>query len=759
MVILFSIFLIGFTAMVAQIVILREFLIVFYGNEISIGFILGSWLLWGALGSGFLGRFADKIKPKLDLFLICQLVLSLLLVLSILAVRSIKFYFKLSPGEIIGIIPMAVSSFIIIAPICMLLGFMFSLACRIYQKKSAEAAQDIGIVYSLESVGAMFGGVILSLVLIRFFNSIAISVLLGLLNIFAAACLQFRLRKSRTGVFFTVAFLVIFIAVLVLGLFKAWDDLDEFSRKRQWQGYEILDARNSIYGNIMVTKRDSQYSFFDNGLHLYSIPDKQSSEEAVHFALLEHEHPQNLLLVGGGVGGLLGEILKHPIKRVDYLELDPVIMEMAAKYLPSKEYVPLRDARVSTYNLDGRFFIKNTNNKYDCVITHLGDPYTAQVNRYYTVDFFKEINNVLAEGGIFSFALSSSESYISPELGVYLSSVYFGLKEVFKEVLVIPGDKAYFLACNKKGVLTDNYYILMNRAKERKLDLKYVREYYLFSKLSAQLLAYTKGVLLQNNQVKLNYDFQPSTYYYNITSWTARLGDAFLRKMLKAVNFKIALNIMLGFCALIFLSGLIAMRKPEGSYKQISLMALIITGFSTMAIQMILLLSFQIIYGYVFYKIGFLLTIFMAGLATGGFWMTILMKQFKSPLIILIRSSFLLCILVLGLPLFFSWSLNSSNAVVYQLGANIMFPLFSAIAGLLAGVQFPMVNKIYLGNKQDKGQAAGLTYGVDLLGSCLGAFLTGIFLIPVLGITGSCFVVAALNFSVLAMLILARDRF
>lgn len=747
--------------MIAQIIIMREFLIVFYGNEISIGFILGSWLIWGAIGSWSLGKIADKIKAKLDLFLTCQLVLSLLFVLSILAIRSIKFYLKLAPGEIIGIIPMIISSFLIIAPICMLLGFMFTLGCRIYQTKSAEVAESIGMAYCFESIGAMIGGVLLSFILIRFFNSITIGVILSLLNILAATCLQFRLKKSRIGVSFIVAFLVIFIAVLALGVFRAWDDLDQSSRIRQWQGYEILEARNSIYGNIMVTKRDNQYSFFDNGLHLYSVPDKLASEEAVHFALLEHKHPQDLLLVGGGVGGLIGEILKYPVRSVDYLELDPIIIKMAAKYLPEKEFAPLRDARVSIYNLDGRFFIKSAqrvHKKYDCVITHLGDPYTAQVNRYYTVEFFREVKNILNEDGIFSFALSSSESYISPELGEYLRSIYFGLKEVFKDVLVIPGDTAYFIACDKMGMLTDNYNILMDRAKERNLDLAYVRGYYLSSKLSPQLLAYTKGVLSQMSQVKLNYDFQPSAYYYNMTSWAARLGGPVFKRMLKGVNFSKVIKAVFGVCILIILMGLIGVRKNKYFYKLASLMALMATGFSTMATQVIILLSFQIIYGFVFYKIGFLLTVFMAGLAIGSLWMTIFIRQSRSLLKILIRSNFLICILLLALPLFFLWLLASASEIVYQLGVNIIFPLFSVIAGLLAGVQFPVVNKIFLSNHQEEGQVAGLTYGVDLLGSCFGAFLTGTFLIPVLGIAWSCFAIAAINLSVLIVLGLCRTR-
>jgi len=127
-----------------------------------------------------------------------------------------------------------------------------------YQTKSSENARNIGMAYCLESSGSLLGGVLLSFILIRFLNSVTISVILGLLNILSAAYLQLKTRRDKSGIMFAAAFLAIVIAVVVLWFFSAWDDLDDYSRSRQWQGYQILEARNSIYGNIMVTKRDGQ---------------------------------------------------------------------------------------------------------------------------------------------------------------------------------------------------------------------------------------------------------------------------------------------------------------------------------------------------------------------------------------------------------------------------------------------------------------------------------------------------------------------
>ena len=154
-----SIILIGFTAMASQIIYMRELLIVFYGNELSISFILASWLIAGAIGSALLGRFTDlpslrgpTCPPKpnaqlirrrrkgrsnlISVFSLCQIILAISLPLGIVAARMIKPALNVNPGQVLPLFPIIALSFLILAPICIILGFMFSLACSIYHLHS-----------------------------------------------------------------------------------------------------------------------------------------------------------------------------------------------------------------------------------------------------------------------------------------------------------------------------------------------------------------------------------------------------------------------------------------------------------------------------------------------------------------------------------------------------------------------------------------------------------------------------------------------
>ncbi|MCX5686402.1 MAG: fused MFS/spermidine synthase [Candidatus Omnitrophica bacterium] len=751
-----SVIVIGFTAMASQIVFIRELLVVFYGNELSIGFILASWLAGGAIGSGLLGRYADRVKFKLNLFLSCQIILSLLLPLGIVAIRLTKNVLHINPGEIIPLSPMAISGFVILAPVCVILGFMFSLACRIYDFQTAGGASRIGRVYVLEALGAMAGGVLASFILIRCLDSLEIMGALAILNIICSLIIPLASREVMSRTLFLAASNLILAGLVMMWPLKGWSRIESYTLTKEWAGYDLIASKNSIYGNVAITKKDAQTSFFDNGLHLYTIPDIQNAEERVHYALLENRDPKDILLVGGGVGGLVSEALKHPVERIDYVELDPMILNLARLHLPEEYYRPLEGQKVYIHYTDGRSFIKNTDKRYDCIIVDLGDPLTAQINRYYTVEFFREAKKALKDAGLISFGLGSSENYINAELGKFLRSIYTTLKEVFADVLVIPGDTAYFLATDQEAMLTYDYGLLMKRAGERKLDIKYVREYYLSSKLSDERIACMEDCVSGKGEV--NCDFRPISYYYAMLFLTARFRGSAFNETLKSITEEGIWKALVFICLFILLSGA-ALFNDKRRFEKSSLAALSIAGFVLMTAQIIACLAFQVIYGYLYYKLGVILTSYMAGLALGGWFAVRMVRADVFGRGIFIGTQALLSLYLFMLPALLGLLAGSRGIPAIWLGANIIFPLISVIAGFIGGFQFPLANKIYLNGKEGMvAGTAGLTYGIDLLGSCLGALFAGGFLIPVMGIPKTCYAVGFMSLAACALLFFSSRR-
>ncbi|MFH1061995.1 MAG: fused MFS/spermidine synthase [Candidatus Omnitrophota bacterium] len=754
--IIFAVLLLGISSITAQIVLLREFLIIFYGNEISMGYLLAAWLLGIALGSWLLGRFADKIQNKYTVFSLCQLGLGFLLPSSILAIRAVKAVFNLVPGQIIDFGFMVVSSFAIILPLGMLLGFMFAFSCRMYESPAGPGVEQISKVYILEDMGSMLGGFVVSFFLIRSMQAFDLMAVLGILNISIALRIGTFANKQLRKTAFLLG-MVICILILSLKLFGQWDKLNARSLCWQWQGSNLLSSTNSIYGNIALTSRQEQISFFYNGLHLYTIPDKQTAEESAHFALLAHKNPQTILLIGGGINGSVQEILQHSVEKIDYLELDPELIKQAKVYVPKSAYLALENPKVKIHYLDARFFVKNSKNKYDCVILNMGNPYTAQINRFYTVEFFQEIKQLLKPNGIFSLTLISSENYISNDLREFLASIYKSLNQVFAQVKVIPGDTACFLASSQRNAITDNYQDFRLRTQARNLNINYVRDYYLFNKLAPDKIQQFLRVLQPTINTKTNHDFQPISYYYDMVFWASLFRDSWFRAMLKAMD-QPRLWFIAAFGLMLLLGITLRRKKEKYFYKQAVLVTVLITGFAEMSFQIVLLLCFQVIYGYVFYKLGLILTCFMLGLVLGAMYITKTMPKIKDDFKIFILTQISVCLYPLLLPLIFYGIAQTTSSSLAWLGANIIFPGLPIIAGFIGGIQFPLANKIYLAGNQNIGKAAGINFGADLCGACIGAFLTGTFLIPILGIAKTCLFAAMLNIGVLIMLIITADN-
>ena len=149
----------GFTFTVTQALLIRELLVAFFGNELSIGLILACWLILEATGSGLLGRLARRWGRRAPSFAVLQVLFALFLPLCLYAASISRSLIGAIPGEGVGLIPMFISSFLILMPLALVDGAMFTFGCRAYSELTAQQAPSIGRVYVYEAVGAIIGGV------------------------------------------------------------------------------------------------------------------------------------------------------------------------------------------------------------------------------------------------------------------------------------------------------------------------------------------------------------------------------------------------------------------------------------------------------------------------------------------------------------------------------------------------------------------------------------------------------------------------
>ena len=121
----FGFLLMGFTFTVTQALLIRELLVAFFGNELSIGLILACWLILEATGSGLLGRLARRWGRSAPSFAVLQVLFAVLLPLCLYAASISRSLVGAIPGEGVGLIPIFVSSFFILMPLALVDGRLF----------------------------------------------------------------------------------------------------------------------------------------------------------------------------------------------------------------------------------------------------------------------------------------------------------------------------------------------------------------------------------------------------------------------------------------------------------------------------------------------------------------------------------------------------------------------------------------------------------------------------------------------------------
>jgi len=121
-------------------------------------------------------------------------------------------------------------------------------------------------------------------------------------------------------------------------------------------------------------------------------------EMLVYPAVVTHSSPQNLLIIGGGDGGALKEILRNPVKYACLVEIDRQVIEVSQEYFPWLS-PSLKDERADLIIADGREFIERTERKFDIAFVDSSDPVGPSLSLH-EKDFYRKLKKCLKPGGV-----------------------------------------------------------------------------------------------------------------------------------------------------------------------------------------------------------------------------------------------------------------------------------------------------------------------------------------------------------------------
>jgi spermidine synthase len=759
--VLLAIVAVGFSGIVVQILLLREFLIVFAGTELVIAIILANWLILEALGAYTAGKLIERSNNSVGVFVGINILFSLSFPFIIYATRLLKEIMGVLPGEGIGLAPIFISSLLLFAPLSFMHGALFSVSCRLHSKSFAftHKASPVGNTYIFETLGTIVGAVVFTYLFIPFLNSFQIAFLVMCLNLLLGLFLVAgNVKHSFSAKLLTGLSVVIIIATAILLIGPGSKGFHQSTVQQQWPGQQVVHYRNSFHGNITVTSNNGQYTFFADGKPIITSPDPDLLflEEFVHLPMLSHPDPRTVLVLSGGAGGMINEILKHPVNRVVYTELDPMLLEVVKIFPTPVSEVELADPRVNVEYLDGRLYVKQTTERFDLILVGATSPVNLQTNRLFTKEFFNMAEQRLGDGGILALSLPGSLTYLSRELKNINASVLTSLSAVYGNVRVIPGDINLYLASNANLDSLVSTPALSQRLYERNIQTGLMNTFYIDFKLDIRWTDWFFDSM-QGASNQPNHDFRPRAMFYSIAHWNELFspGTAKIFAWLENINLK---HLAIPVFALMVILMLLGLKNRTKAANNAITFAIATSGFAGMLFELSIIYTFQTIHGYVFHHIGLLVTAFMIGIGAGGMVITARLSSIKNGIRVFLSLELLMLLFAVFMPVVFMVVVPG----IFELGnsyiVNGMFFLLSALAGFLLGAQFPLASQIILSNRDGVSHTAGKLFGADLLGGWVGGLLGGVALLPVIGLVQTSLVVVVFKVASILLLLLFSLR-
>lgn len=738
----------GLFETISQVVLIRELLIAFTGNELTIATVLALWLVSvsaGCLAAGR-SRAPRAVHTSVAAMFIIAGVFSVLQVILIRLARP-----AVAPaGELLSPAMTVAVAAVGVAPCAAVLGALFVALVRYGREHSHPS--PVPAVYGGEALGAGLAGALLTLWLLEAANPVAIAAAgsavaaVAAITVLAAASRPVRRRGTAAAAVFLAA----------LGLLTASSGrIDIHLRDLEWGPFEVIESVDSRFGNVVVTRRDGLHDFYESGAFAFTIVDPMYAEETVHIPLLYHPDPRRVLIVGASGSGVVSECLKHPVvERVDFVELDPSIIGLAEKYGPP-DHMGGAHGAVRPLLGDGRTYIAGTAEKYDIIIVAAGLPLSLQVNRLYTVEFFESTRGALMPGGIIGLKVDASGAYMGPDLGGLINSMANALRRVFAHVELLPGGTVHILASDR--ALAGRRSSLIGTLADRGVETAYINEFFLLDRLSDLRAAELDSVLALYDSGSANTDGRPATFSYALAIWAGHFrsgkGVAWAVSNLGPGTTVLFLAAIASVIVLVY-----ARASGLGTAALVPLGCLYSTGFTTMFTTVLLMLCFQISRGYVYTRLAVIIAAFMFAL---GLTATLagrrLARLRERPGLIALQAA-LVCLPLIAAGVFM-WVQRPSTALPGA-AVDALYIVLAFVAGAMGASLFTAASASLMRKETGTGtvRAGALAYSIDLLGASVAGFSTGFLIIPALGIANAAMAVALVNFTVLGALLFAIPR-
>jgi spermidine synthase len=658
-----------------QVVLLREVLSIFLGNELVIGIMLFDWLALTGVGALLIGPRVARLRMTL----ILPALLGSLLILSPLTLIGFQILpLIVAPvGSMLEIWIFLVGAVLVLAPVCFASGAAFASLVRLSSANTRSI--QTGAVYAWEGLGSLIGGLLFGVLLFDLVGSWDLIIILCVSAGIVGAILSLRISERQAA---------IILAVIASGLVISWFALDVDGRVLQvrYPAQVLVAHKETPFGILTATRSGDQTSVFVNNVPVFISHDPQNDEEAVHLTLAQRRAVHKVLIVGGNPAGLVPEVLKYSGVLVECIEENRWLREVQRMELPFPE-----NARTEYREVDLRSLLDGRTGFYDAMVLVVPEPASLQSNRMYTRELFVLVHRSLARGGVLCLSLPSSGDYAGDDARNVRAILRNTLGTVFDSVRVFPMGRDLFLASDST-IRQD----VASAIAETGVPTLYANPGYIQDDLLAARIARMDANL--RRATPINTDSLPVLMLAQIRYW------------LRFFTAQSWLPVLLFVALLLF-----AIRTDRITFGMMS------AGCGGIVLELMVLMIIQVEFGNVYKAVGGFIGLYMAGMSLGAYLggrLTLSARTYG-----LVQSGLGLSLMVL--PLMQSCLAANTPLAVGGLIATVF------VGSLCAGAVFALTARM---GKHGVVRAGAHLYAVDLLGSAIGALFIGPVVLPLLGV-------------------------
>ncbi len=501
-----SLFATGCAGIVAEFVLstLATYLL---GNAIFQWTIVMSLMLF-AMGTG--SRFSRLFHHDLlDTFIIVEFSLSILCAVSAVLAYSFASYSNDS-GLAIYVQAFAIGN---------LIGLEIPLVTRMNEAYETLRVNISGVMEK-DYYGALVGGLVFAFFALPYMGLTYTPIILGAVNFFVASLVLwslFPLLKRKK--LLVSGFVMTFFFLIILGIFAK--PVIMYGEQRRYRD-KVIYSEQTRHQKIVITRWKDDYWLYINGQEQFSTYDEEKYHEPlVHPAMKLSSDNSNVLILGGGDGLAVREVLKYErVKSVTLVDLDPAMTKLAKEH-PMLLFIndgSMNHPKLKIINKDAAKFVKEDSNLYGVIIIDLPDPDSADLMSVYSESFYKSLGRHLIRGGV--LITQATSPYFSRQafLCIFKTIRHSGFSVLpFHNQVPTMGEWGWVMGVRHEDIGEKELKELVTALSFRDIETRFLNRDAVIS-----MIHFGKGVLDEKDMkdIKINTKINPVLYHYYLSgSW------------------------------------------------------------------------------------------------------------------------------------------------------------------------------------------------------------------------------------------------